>query len=373
MLLLQLLLNILRRLIRRKEGKMENKIKAVHNETVITPITCKNCNSNNVIKFGKYKGVQRYFCKDCDRKFKADGTQFHEKKSSQYISSAVSEYYRGMSINDIRSQLKQEYGYYPSKSVIFKWVNKYTDLARKQFQDCHPEVGDTWIADETMLDLDGQHKIWFYDVIDEKTRFLLASRVAASRTINQAQLVMEEAGKRAGKTPETVITDSNKSYMDGIYQAFKGNTEHIQSYPTAKENDTQRIERFHETLKDRTKVFKAFRDTETLIQFTDGWLVYYNYFKPHQSLKGKTPAEEAKVNYAIKNWADLARIPVAKQTEIESHKTPKVKIPKTKVNLDKALKRKRGPQHRGHEISIYDFPSITPKMPVITAKVGKLK
>jgi putative transposase len=311
-------------------------------------VTCKDCGSTSIVKFGTYKGNQRYYCKDCKRKFKDDDTQFHMKKPSQYISSAVNMYYTGMSITEIRNHLKQEYGYYPSKSIVFNWVNKYTDLARKQFQDYHPEVGDTWIADETMLDLDGQHKVWFYDIIDEKTRFLLASRVAVSRTTSQAQAVMEEAGKRAGKTPETVITDSSKAYMDGIYQAFKGNTDHIQSYPTAKENNTQMIERFHGTLKDRTKVFRAFRDVETLIQFTDGWLVYYNYFKPHQSLDGKTPAEYAKVDYPVKNWADLARIPVSKESEIKAHKTPVIKVPKVKMDMTKAIKRVRGSNPRGH-------------------------
>lgn len=347
-------------------------------------IACKDCKSTNIVKYGTYKDTQLYFCKACQRKFKDDGTQFHMKKPSEYISSAVNMYYTGMSLNDIRNHLKQEYGYYPSKSVIFKWINKYTDLARKQFKDDIPEVGDTWIADETMLDVDGQHKIWFFDIIDEKTRFLLASRVAISRTSTDAQLVMEEAGKRAGKAPEKVITDSNKGYMDGIYQAFKGNAEHIQSYPTAKENDTQRIERFHETLKDRTKVFKAFRDVETLIQFTDGWLVYYNYFKPHQSLGGKTPAEYAKVDYTIKNWADLARMPVSKESEISSHKTPAIKTPKVKVNLERAYKRKRGScprgKYEGESISSIlkkkrlanRAVRITPKRPMITPKFGGL-
>lgn len=32
-------------------------------------IQCKYCQSKNVIKYGKYKEVQRYFCKDCRRKF----------------------------------------------------------------------------------------------------------------------------------------------------------------------------------------------------------------------------------------------------------------------------------------------------------------
>ena len=36
---------------------------------VSNEITCKNCGSTNVVKFGTYKGVQRYWCKACKRKF----------------------------------------------------------------------------------------------------------------------------------------------------------------------------------------------------------------------------------------------------------------------------------------------------------------
>lgn len=353
-------------------------------QTTTKTITCKYCNSTTVSKYGKYKGVQRYWCKACNRKFKADDTQFHEKKPSQYISSAVNMYYTGMSLNDIRNHLKQEYGYYPSKSVIFKWVNKYTDLARKQFQDCHPQVGDTWIADETMLDIDGEHKVWFYDIIDRDTRFLLASRVALSRTTKAAEMLMRDAEKRAGKKPKAVLSDNNYSYINGIYEAFDGKTEHVLGHPFKTKDtgeSTSEIERFHGTLKDRTKIFRAFRDVETLIQFADGWLVYYNYFKPHQSLNGKTPAEEAKIDYPIKNWVDLSRVPVAKQSEVQSHKTPKVIIPKATTNMDKAFKRKRGPQPRGEvHLSVKEFktrnyimPKITPPMPPITPKMGKLR
>lgn len=52
----------------------------------------------------------------------------------------------------------------------------------------------------------------------------------------------------------------------------------------------------------------------------DGYLVYYNYFKPHEALNGKTPAEVAKVDYRIKNWKELSQIHVSKQAEIETHK-----------------------------------------------------
>ena len=65
---------------------------------------------------------------------------------------------------------------------------------------------------------------------------------------------------------------------------------------------------------------KAFRNVDTLIAFTDGFQIYYNFFKPHHSLKGKTPAEAAKVDYQIKNWKELCQLPVSKQTEVQSHR-----------------------------------------------------
>lgn len=317
--------------------------------TTTEAVKCKNCGSDAVVRFGTYKGVQRYYCKVCKRKFKYDADAFHGKIPSEYVSSAVNMYYTGMSINEIRSHLKQEYGYYPSKSVVFGWVQKYTQLADKQFKDYHPQVGDVWVADETMLDVDGQHKLWFYDIIDTRTRFLLASRVAISRTTNDAEMLMREAEKRAGKKPSQVITDQNYSYLDGIEKAYGSDSEHVLGNPfKAKDSgkSTSKIERFHGTLKDRTKVIRSFRDFETLKEFTDGWLVYYNYFKPHESLDGKTPAEQAHVKYDVKNWADLTRIPVSKEAEIKSHKTPIVRLVKKKVNLKTAFQRKRSPQSK---------------------------
>lgn len=316
-------------------------------ETTTKVITCKNCGSTAILKFGTYKGVQRYWCKSCQRKFKADDTQFHAKYPLQWESSAVDMYFRGMAVSDIREHLKQEYGYSPSKSVIYGWIDKYTELASKQFKDEHPKVGDVWIADETMLDVDGEHKVWFYDIIDRDTRYLLASRVAISRTTKDAEALMLDAEKRAGKKPKEVLTDQNYSYLDGIEQAYGADTEHVIGnpfkYKYTKES-TSEIERFHGTLKDRTKVFRAFRDVETLIQFTDGWLVYYNYFKPHESLNGKTPAQEAGIKYDVKNWKDLASIPVPKQhahIHIDPDILSKNKIVKPKISLEHAFSRRR--------------------------------
>jgi len=289
---------------------------------IANKVTCKNCGSDDVVKYGSYKGVQRYWCKACQRKFKGDDALFHMKVSPEHISTALSMYYSGSSISDIRNHLKQEHGYYPSKHVVFEWVDKFTSIAAKQFRDVHPKVGETWIADETVLELDKGIKVWFWDIIDSDTRFLLASRASLTRGTQDARLLMEAAYKRAGKAPKVVVTDKLRAYLDGIELTFGADTEHKQGGPfkiKSSGESTSQIERFHGTIKDRTKVMRAFRDMETLIQFMDGYLVYYNYFKPNEALKGETPAEAAKVEYQIKNWKELSQIPTPKRAKIQSH------------------------------------------------------
>jgi putative transposase len=297
---------------------------------------CKYCHSEHVRKYGTYKGIQLYYCNDCKRKFKGDNALFHMKVPAEYVSSALAMYYSGSSIDDIRDFLNQEYHYYPSKHVVFEWVDKYTSLAAKQFQDVRPKLGDTWIADETVLIMDKGIKVWFWDIIDADTRFLIASRASLNRGTLDARLLMEAAYKKAGKAPKEVITDHLKAYLDGVEMTFGADTEHIQGGPfkiKSSGESTSQIERFHGTIKERTKVMRAFRDIETLIQFMDGYLVYYNYFKPNDSLNGKTPAEVAKVNYQIKNWKDLSQIPVSKRAEIETHQKLRYKIIKDKPEI----------------------------------------
>ena len=309
---------------------------------VIDNITCKYCGSEGVVKYGKYNDVQRYWCKVCQRKFRGDDTTFHMKVSPEFISSALDMYYTGMSINDICEHFRNAQGYHPSKSVVFGWIDKYTDMAVDHFRKYKPQVGDVWACDETVLRLDKKKKVWFWDIIDTKTRYLIASRVSNTRTTDDAQKLMEKAKRITGITPRKVITDKLYAYWDGIELVFGADTEHVQSSPFAKGDSTSKIERFHSILKERTKVMKAFRNIDTLIQFTDGFLVYYNYLKPHHSLKGKTPAEVAKVDYDAKNWMGVCHLPVMNQTEIISLEDTKRRV----ITPSKTRQRKHQKKHQ---------------------------
>lgn len=264
---------------------------------------CKYCGSTRVRKYGLYKGVQRYFCNECGSKFKNDDTTYHMKTPANQVSSALSMYYEGMSVKAIRRNLHQEYGNMPSTATIYEWIQKYTQYAIDTEKGHKPEVGNVWVADETVLKLDGQN-VWFWDIIDDKTRFLLASRLSRSRTTRDAQALMDKAIRNAGKAPQVVITDKLKSYLDVDYGE---GAEHRQGGIARVEDNTQKIERFHGTLKARTKVMRGLKNFESALEFTKGWLVHYNYLRPHESLQDKTPAEVAGIKYPYKNWADIIR------------------------------------------------------------------
>ena len=294
-------------------------------------IVCKYCGSLDVVKFGTFQGIQRYWCKDCKRKF-ADNKALPKMKTDvNIISAALSCYYGGMPLDAIQRHLQQQYKVYYSEMGIYNWIRRFSKEAVDRIKDFQPIVGDTWIADETVLKVGGRN-IWFFDVIDKKTRYLLASRLAESRTIKQAALVMNEARRRAGKSPERIITDRLAAYIDGIELVFGSSAKHIQSKPFTDVNSTNIIERFQGTLKDRTKIIRGFKNMTTAEILTDAWLVHYNFFKEHESLGNIPPAQKMGIPTPFKDWAEVvSQAKVALPTRPKLLKPiPKRKHPKRK-------------------------------------------
>jgi putative transposase len=269
-------------------------------------LNCKYCNSTNVIKFGTFQGVQRYWCKDCQRKFTELDTLPKMKTPINEIGSALNMYYGGMPIDAIQAQLNLQYGKYLSEPAIYKWIVRFTKEAIIKAKDFKPKVGNVWLADETGLNV-GNRNIWFWDIIDAKSRYLLASHISVARRTEDAQILIEKAIKSAGKMPETIITDKLLAYIEGIDLATGGRAAHIRSKPFTDENSTNIIERFHGILKQRTNVIHHFKDLETARLLTEGWLIHYNFFKEHESLGNISPVEHMKVEMPFQDWNDVVR------------------------------------------------------------------
>ena len=280
----------------------------VDREPLPEDVRCKSCGSGRLYRHGFTKGgVQRYKCRACKLTFIGTDTLPRMRVPVAMVGAAVSMFYEGLSLNAIRRQMNQIYGIYPSDSTVYEWIVRFTRTAVRTADGYTPKVGRTWTADETVLKVGGQN-IWFWDIIDEDTRFLLASHLTPSRFTRDAETLMRRALDKAGRPPRVVVTDKLRSYLDGIERVFGSDTRHVQSGPFKLERSTRSIERFHGTLKDRTKVMRGMANRETAKLVMEGWLVHYNYLRPHQGLGGRTPAQAARVSVPFKTWADVVRM-----------------------------------------------------------------
>ena len=269
-------------------------------------VTCKFCGSTNVVKNGVRSGnIQYYLCRDCGRGFAGNNALEGMKYPPDQIATALRLFYEGLSIDKIRRELDNLYHVYPSDSTVYEWIVRFTKVAVNEAKFSNLKVGSVWIADETVLKLDKDVNVWFWDVIDNDTRFLLASHMSFTRMTKDAETLMQKALDRAGKVPRIVYTDKLRAYLDGIELIFGGDTKHKQGSPFDIGNSNNLIERFHGTLKSRTEIMRGMRNKETARLIMDGWLISYNFFRPHESLNNKTPAEVAKADFPYKSWKDV--------------------------------------------------------------------
>ncbi len=269
-------------------------------------VMCKFCGSKNVVKNGVRKGnIQYYLCRDCGRAFAGNNALEGMKYPPNQIAEAMSLFYSGLSIDAIRRELDNIYHVYPSDSTVYEWVVRFTKVAVSEAKFSNLKVGSVWIADETVLKIDEGKDVWFWDIIDDETRFLLASHMSTTRSTKDAEALMQKAWERARKVPRIIYTDKLAAYLDGIELTFGADTKHKQRSPFEVGGSNNLIERFHGTIKARTKVMRGLHNKQTAQLFMDGWLIHYNFFRPHESLKNKTPAEVAKADFPYKSWRDV--------------------------------------------------------------------
>ncbi len=71
---------------------------------------------------------------------------------------------------------------------------------------------------------------------------------------------MKEAKDKADKSPKQILTDGWKGYIDGIEQAYGADCKHVLTTPFGNKDDSSSVlERWHGTLKDRTKILRGLK------------------------------------------------------------------------------------------------------------------
>jgi transposase-like protein len=131
-------------------------------------------------------------------------------------------------------------------------------------------------------------------VLDSQTRFMVANLVTKKREVGDAQELFKEA--REARKPELLITDGLQSYHKAFNKEFYDHhqeSEHVVAEGLTARANNNKVERLHNTVRERVKVMRGLHSDKSAAVFNEGFKAYYNFVRPNQALGGKTPAEVA--------------------------------------------------------------------------------
>jgi transposase-like protein len=194
---------------------------------------------------------------------------------------------------------------------VLDWVHKYGEIISQYAETLQPQLGDIWHADEMKIKTKRDDWSWLWNVMDSQTRFLIANLVTKKREVEDAQGLFKEA-RQSGK-PELLITDGLQSYHKAFNREFYDRYQtcaHVRAEGLTARSNNNKVERLHNTVRERVKVMRGLHNDKTASAFNDGFKAYYNFIRPHQALNGKTPAEVAGVNLKLgKNrWKGVIQV-----------------------------------------------------------------
>jgi transposase-like protein len=276
-------------------------------------IQCVKCGSIRVIKFGSYHGKQGYKCNDCSHRFRETNILKRARYTPELVSLTLDLYFSGMSLEKIAQTLNRHYSLNLGKSSVYRWIQKYIPKISEYVNSFSPELSGIWHGDELFvkmrkgIDYNKNKKIAFlWNVMDRKTRFLLASKLSPLRDMNGAFQGFKEARNNShGQFPEKIFCDSAGAYKNIQYAQVEGwNPEVIARAGITKPHaNNNTIERMNGTLRERVKVQRGWKSMETPL--AEGERIHYNFVRPHESLAGMTPSQRAGIMNSGNKWLDL--------------------------------------------------------------------
>jgi len=160
-------------------------------------------------------------------------------------------------------------------TTIYDWIQKYVPLISDYVKTLTPELSNVWHGDEVFVKMKGgksnklqKNIAYLWNVMDRRTRFLLASKLSEDRDALGAVMAFKEAIQNAqGIPPEHVFTDSLKAYKQGIGALeIAGKPNHVANCGVGKPQTTNNlIERLNGTLRERIKVQRGWKSKKSQI------------------------------------------------------------------------------------------------------------
>lgn len=264
---------------------------------------CPHCKSNSAVKRGVKKNksgwIPRFYCKTCEKWF-VDRKGFESfRHSPEVITAALDLRAKGLSLSDVVDHLDQHHRIKVSRQTILDWQNKFGKKLKSFSQTLTPHLGKVFHADEMFIK---QRKNWIYywDCIDYKTKFLIADHLSEERSYDEGTTFLNKIKLGSPELPKEIHTDNSYDYPIAFKRVFPKRRIH-KHYPAWKHKfKNNPIERLHNTLKQRYKVFRGFDNPRSAEKFFDFYKIYYNFIRKHMTLGKITPAQAAMIELNLK-------------------------------------------------------------------------
>lgn len=267
-------------------------------------IKCSYCKSEEVVKRGTFETKahgkqQRYFCKKCGKKFILQTAFYRMRNNPQKITLCLDLFYKGVSTRKIQQHLQAFYPHNSSWVSIYYWVVKYAKQISKFTDKLKLQVGSEVQIDEVEYHRRKSHKAklgieenWFIDSVDTKTRFMVASNYCKNRNQYEINKVMKDIKEKSNNGFKIITTDALTSYPSvvqkvfGYYKIKRGEIVYNKVCASKGEGFNHPIERLHNSLRQRTKIFRGFHGSvESARAILKGYEIFYNFINLHQGIK----------------------------------------------------------------------------------------
>ena len=211
-----------------------------------------------------------------------------------------------LSPRELAVRFTDEKKYFVSEASVYRLL-KAQDLitspayivvkAADEFRDKTTAPNQLWQTDFTYLKITGWGWYYLSTVLDDFSRFIVASKLCATMAATDVTETLDLALAASGLDHVTVahrprlLTDNGASYIAGDLAEWldgKG-MQHVRGAPYHPQTQGK-IERWHQTLKNRILLENYYLPGDLEAQVS-AFVAHYNHRRYHESLDNLTPAD----------------------------------------------------------------------------------
>jgi len=257
-------------------------------------MNCPYCSSLLSVKNGHdSKGVQRYKCNDCHRRFCEKGIFARHRYPVLIIMDSLFLYSQPISTRGVVVNLKRFRKIEPSHVSIYNWVIKFASHLIKLANKKRIEFTKIVHVDEKFIHVRGSKDphayLW---IASDSNSNIIATHISFARDEANAKIIFQKTKQRLGFNPEIIISDGLQGYKGACSWIFGRKTRHVIAHFEAvgivhngklmqiSNNRAERVNQFPALWLHSVRGFKRLDRANLLMEF---FTIYYNYLMPHEN------------------------------------------------------------------------------------------